>query len=165
MIPFMRSRRSTVRFADRARFERTLMLEMSELRYTPTVVNEDLIHFDAPQAGVFEVGPIKNMNAAHLNRIQVHLGPDSATVIGPRWMVGRVLSRLGSAATAAPEPMPRPTASAAPGPRPAAPAMPPPATPPGWYPDPERRFDTRYWNGDRWTEHVMARDGRPAIDR
>lgn len=29
-----------------------------------------------------------------------------------------------------------------------------------WYPDPFGRFETRYWNGQAWTEHVAAQ-GRP----
>src|SRR5438067_6354314 len=33
----------------------------------------------------------------------------------------------------------------------------------GWYPDPEGRAEQRYWDGDRWTEHVQ-RDGQPAVD-
>lgn len=32
-----------------------------------------------------------------------------------------------------------------------------------WYPDPFGRFETRYWDGQAWTEHVAAR-GRPAVD-
>jgi Domain of unknown function (DUF4328)/Protein of unknown function (DUF2510) len=33
---------------------------------------------------------------------------------------------------------------------------------PGWYDDPGRRFDHRYWDGSAWTEHVST-DGRPSI--
>ncbi len=32
-----------------------------------------------------------------------------------------------------------------------------------WGADPWGRADARYWNGRRWTEHVV-RDGRQAID-
>lgn len=28
------------------------------------------------------------------------------------------------------------------------------STAPGWYPDPYRRHESRYWDGGRWTEHV-----------
>lgn len=34
---------------------------------------------------------------------------------------------------------------------------------PGWYPDPTRRFDHRYWDGGSWTEHV-ARGGAATTD-
>lgn len=29
-----------------------------------------------------------------------------------------------------------------------------PAVPADWYPDPSRRFEYRYWDGTKWTEHV-----------
>jgi hypothetical protein len=29
-----------------------------------------------------------------------------------------------------------------------------PVSPPGWFPDPAARHETRYWDGARWTEHV-----------
>jgi uncharacterized protein YxjI len=35
--------------------------------------------------------------------------------------------------------------------------------PPGWYPDPYGRHETRYWDGGRWTEHV-ASHGRQGVD-
>jgi hypothetical protein len=34
---------------------------------------------------------------------------------------------------------------------------------PGWYPDPLRRCDTRYFDGSRWTEHV-TRGGTAGTD-
>jgi hypothetical protein len=30
---------------------------------------------------------------------------------------------------------------------------------PGWFPDPEMRFDARYWDGLQWTKAVMRGDG------
>jgi uncharacterized protein YxjI len=35
--------------------------------------------------------------------------------------------------------------------------------PAGWYPDPFGRHESRYWDGQRWTEHV-ASHGRQAVD-
>ena len=35
--------------------------------------------------------------------------------------------------------------------------------PPAWYPDPFGRHETRWWDGQRWTEHV-ASYGRQAVD-
>lgn len=40
----------------------------------------------------------------------------------------------------------------APPPPPASP--PPPSAPPAWAPDPLGRHELRYWDGQRWTEHV-----------
>lgn len=31
---------------------------------------------------------------------------------------------------------------------------------PGWHPDPARRFEHRFWDGTRWTEHVSSRGVR-----
>ena len=35
--------------------------------------------------------------------------------------------------------------------------------PPGWHPDPQGRFESRYWDGTRWTEHVST-NGQPTTD-
>lgn len=35
--------------------------------------------------------------------------------------------------------------------------------PAGWYADPSRRFELRYWNGTKWTEHV-SRGGQQSTD-
>ena len=37
------------------------------------------------------------------------------------------------------------------------------AAPAGWYADPSGRFELRYWDGDRWTEHV-SRGGTQHTD-
>ena len=36
-------------------------------------------------------------------------------------------------------------------------------TPPAWHPDPFGRFESRYWDGERWTEHV-SRAGQTLVD-
>jgi hypothetical protein len=36
-------------------------------------------------------------------------------------------------------------------------------TPAGWYADPAGRFDHRYWDGAKWTEHVSTA-GAAAVD-
>jgi hypothetical protein len=43
--------------------------------------------------------------------------------------------------------------------------LPPPAETaiPEWYPDPSGRFELRYWDGLRWTDHVSA-DGKTSTD-
>ena len=45
---------------------------------------------------------------------------------------------------------PGPDASVIPSP----PATSPPPPPPAWQPDPTGRHESRYWDGNRWTEHV-----------
>ena len=71
---------------------------MSTLMYTPHAVNANLVHFEAPNTGVFSVGPIRQMSAAHLNRIAVHFDTDAATFIGPQHMVRKVIAKLGDQA-------------------------------------------------------------------
>jgi hypothetical protein len=39
-------------------------------------------------------------------------------------------------------------------PQPAAP--PPPGPPAGWYPDPHKRYEQRYWDGSEWTDSVLV---------
>jgi hypothetical protein len=56
MIPFLRVERHTLLVTDRAAFENRLKIEMSELGYTPTRVDEDYLQFRAPTAGVWEFG-------------------------------------------------------------------------------------------------------------
>jgi hypothetical protein len=36
-------------------------------------------------------------------------------------------------------------------------------TPAGWYPDPSGRYEMRYWDGEKWTEHV-SRQGATYTD-
>ena len=35
-------------------------------------------------------------------------------------------------------------------------ASPAASAPANWYPDPSGRFELRYWNGEKWTEHVST---------
>lgn len=39
---------------------------------------------------------------------------------------------------------------------PAQPATTTPNVPANWYPDPSKRYELRYWNGTKWTEHVAT---------
>ena len=38
----------------------------------------------------------------------------------------------------------------------------PQSTPPGWYPDPRMTGTQRYWDGERWTDHVAPLAHSPA---
>jgi hypothetical protein len=69
-----------------------------------------------------------------------------------------------------PTPVPAPTPATEPEPSyaaaasaPAAAAASVPTTPAGWYPDPSGRYEMRYWDGDKWTEHV-SRQGQTYTD-
>jgi hypothetical protein len=42
--------------------------------------------------------------------------------------------------------------------------MPVTTTAPGWYQDPQGRFPQRYWDGTRWTEHVVDTHQNQAVD-
>jgi hypothetical protein len=94
MIPFLRVERHTLPVTDRSAFEKRLKIEMSELGYTPTRVDEDYLQFRAPTAGVWEFGPLKNMSTESLSRVSVHLDKAVATIVGPRWMVRKVIARI-----------------------------------------------------------------------
>jgi uncharacterized protein YxjI len=43
------------------------------------------------------------------------------------------------------------------------PQAPPGQHPPGWFPDPFGRHESRWWDGAKWTEHV-ASNGRQGVD-
>jgi hypothetical protein len=47
--------------------------------------------------------------------------------------------------------------------RPALSYAPPQDTEPNWHVDPSARFEQRYWDGVRWTEHVTSTNGQ-AVD-
>ncbi len=38
------------------------------------------------------------------------------------------------------------------------------SAPAGWHPDPYGRFAKRYWDGQKWTEHVVTGDERQQVD-
>jgi hypothetical protein len=37
-----------------------------------------------------------------------------------------------------------------------APAAPVSSVPAGWHPDPSKRYEMRYWDGEKWTEYVSS---------
>jgi hypothetical protein len=96
--------------------------------------------------------PIEAVIAAAIAKFR---GPDS---------YHELLDTLRDNATAAlaavgesfPAELARPTASNASAPPPPPPPPPAAAIPAGWHPDPTRRFEHRYWDGSRWTEHVST---------
>ena len=89
----------------------------------------------------------------------VHLdyqAPHWFVFIPGKWTVGVTQALVLDPASA-----PAPPSPALAPPPPAAPAA--PATPAGWFADPGRIHEHRYWDGTRWTEHV-ANAGVSAVD-
>lgn len=41
-------------------------------------------------------------------------------------------------------------------PAPATPVAPVSSVPAGWHPDPSKRYEMRYWDGEKWTEYVSS---------
>jgi hypothetical protein len=94
MIPFLRLHRQVLRTPDRTAFEKKLKIEMSALGYAPTVIDDDFVQYRAPKMGVWEFGPIKAMSGESMTRVSVHFDGTSTTMLGPRWMVRKIVSRL-----------------------------------------------------------------------
>jgi len=98
---------------------------------------------------VVQIVPAGSSIVAYLSRPATAGGlADSTTVAA---------ATATAAVAASPAADPAPVAAAAP-----APAA-DDAVPAGWYPDPSGRFELRYWDGSRWTEHV-SRAGQQYTD-
>jgi hypothetical protein len=66
---------------------------------------------------------------------------------------------LQSAKSPTPAPTPQatpPPPIPPPAPKATTPAPPPPGTPAGWLTDPVAKYEHRYWDGGKWTEHVSS---------
>jgi hypothetical protein len=61
-----------------------------------------------------------------------------------RNLLGRVIVEVENRASSPPSTAPPPSVA----------EPPPPPTPAGWYHDPSRRHEHRYWTGSDWSEHV-----------
>ena len=90
---------------------------------------------------------------------------EAAERVKERKAEAKRLEQLGVAApaTAAEPAVVAPAPVSAPAPAPPTIVPPPPGTPAGWMPDPTTRFEQRYWDGGKWTEHVF-RGGEQAVD-
>ena len=96
-------------------------------------------------------------------RAHVAVGPSLAPVIGRT--LGRTLPPvlvlfLGGVALAVVVAIRRRRARS---PQPAPASWMQPTAPPGWFADPSRRHELRYWDGQRWTERVSDR-GTQGVD-
>jgi len=91
-------------------------------------------------------------DTAHEDELRFRLDLAIATATGTRAeLVAQIEGELAvlNTQTSAPAPASAPQVASLP--------------PAAWYPDPTHRFDMRYWDGARWTEHV-SRAGVEAAD-
>ena len=95
MIPFLRTERHTQLVEDRATFERKLKIEMTELGYTPHVVDNDMVQFKGNSPTILKYGPLQS-NGEHLSRVTVHYAPGEAVFVGPSWMLKRIVDRVAA---------------------------------------------------------------------
>jgi len=106
---------------------------------------------------------IRTMGNPEGGQAHVAVGPSLAPLIGRT--LGRTIPAvlvlfLGGAALAVVVAVRRHQAR---GPRPAPAPWTQEAVPAGWFADPSRRHELRYWDGQRWTERVSDR-GTQAVD-
>ena len=137
------------------------MLEFTSVSvssYEAATLSDALNAHAADGWSVVQIVPAGTVIVAYLSRPATGAPSDAATTA--------TAATAAVAATAAATPVvdapaPEPMAAAAPA---AAPApAPADAVPAGWYPDPSSRFELRYWDGTRWTEHV-SRGGQQSTD-
>lgn len=137
------------------------MLEFTSVSvssYEAATLSDALNAHAADGWSVVQIVPAGTVIVAYLSRPATGASSDTATTA--------TAATAAVAATAAATPVvdapaPEPMAAAAPAPAPA--PAPADAVPAGWYPDPSSRFELRYWDGTRWTEHV-SRGGQQSTD-
>jgi len=137
------------------------MLEFTSVSvssYEAATLSDALNAHAADGWSVVQIVPAGIVIVAYLSRPATNAPSDAATTA--------TAATAAVAATAAATPVvdapaPEPMAAAAPAPAPA--PAPADAVPAGWYPDPSSRFELRYWDGTRWTEHV-SRGGQQSTD-
>ncbi|MDA2960110.1 MAG: DUF2510 domain-containing protein [Actinomycetota bacterium] len=144
------------------------MLEFTSVSvssYEAATLSDALNAHAADGWSVVQIVPAGTVIVAYLSRPTTGASTAAATTT----MTATAAVAATPAATAsatpvvdAPAPAPAPAvepmaAAAAPAPAPAD------AVPAGWYPDPSSRFELRYWDGTRWTEHV-SRGGQQSTD-
>jgi hypothetical protein len=137
------------------------MLEFTSVSvssYEAATLSDALNAHAADGWSVVQIVPAGTVIVAYLSRPATGAPSDAATTA--------TAATAAVAATAAATPVvdapaPEPMAAAAPAPAPA--PAPADAVPAGWYPDPSSRFELRYWDGTRWTEHV-SRGGQQSTD-
>ena len=137
------------------------MLEFTSVSvssYEAATLSDALNAHAADGWSVVQIVPAGTVIVAYLSRPATGAPSDAATTA--------TAATAAVAATAAATPVvdaPAPEHMAAAAPAPAPAPAPADAVPAGWYPDPSSRFELRYWDGTRWTEHV-SRGGQQSTD-
>jgi hypothetical protein len=143
------------------------MLEFTSVSvssYEAATLSDALNAHAADGWSVVQIVPAGTVIVAYLSRPATGAPSDAATTATAATAAVAATAAatpVVDAPAPAPAPAAEPMAAAAPA---AAPApAPADAVPAGWYPDPSSRFELRYWDGTRWTEHV-SRGGQQSTD-
>jgi len=143
------------------------MLEFTSVSvssYEAATLSDALNAHAADGWSVVQIVPAGTVIVAYLSRPATGASSDAATTATAATAAVAATAAAtpvvdAPAPAPAPAPAAEPMAAAAPAPAPA----PADAVPAGWYPDPSSRFELRYWDGTRWTEHV-SRGGQQSTD-
>jgi len=143
------------------------MLEFTSVSvssYEAATLSDALNAHAADGWSVVQIVPAGTVIVAYLSRPATGASSDTATTATAATAAVAATAAAtpvvdAPAPAPAPAPAAEPMAAAAPAPAPA----PADAVPAGWYPDPSSRFELRYWDGTRWTEHV-SRGGQQSTD-
>ena len=145
------------------------MLEFTSVSvssYEAATLSDALNAHAADGWSVVQIVPAGTVIVAYLSRPATGASSDAATTAtAATAAVAATAAATPVVDAPAPAPAPAPAAEPMAAAAPAAAPAPAPAdaVPAGWYPDPSSRFELRYWDGTRWTEHV-SRGGQQSTD-
>jgi hypothetical protein len=145
------------------------MLEFTSVSvssYEAATLSDALNAHAADGWSVVQIVPAGTVIVAYLSRPATGAPSDAATTAtAATAAVAATAAATPVVDAPAPAPAPAPAAEPMAVAAPAAAPAPAPAdaVPAGWYPDPSSRFELRYWDGTRWTEHV-SRGGQQSTD-
>lgn len=144
------------------------MLEFTSVSvssYEAATLTDALNAHAADGWSVVQIVPAGTVIVAYLSRPATGASTDASTTAAAATAAVAATAAAAPVIDApAPAPAAEPMAAAAVSAPAQAPASAPAdAVPAGWYPDPSSRFELRYWDGTRWTEHV-SRGGQQSTD-
>ena len=142
------------------------MLEFTSVSvssYEAATLSDALNAHAADGWSVVQIVPAGTVIVAYLSRPATG-APSAAATTATAATAAVAATAAATPVVDAPAPAPAPAPAVEPMAAAAAPApAPADAVPAGWYPDPSSRFELRYWDGTRWTEHV-SRGGQQSTD-